>query len=175
VLLLFYHETPEWPTRLNEVYVYTYNITYSYIYIMFVYIWHRRNYLILIIYNLVLLLFYHETPEWPTRLNEVYLYVCIYLFMYVCVSCFGIYIWHRRQPPISTVYSLVLLLLYHQTLEWSTRLNEVYINVCIYVFMHLCICLFMYIHHVYIYIYIYIYRTVAKAQYWQFIMRCTPL
>ena len=31
VLLLFYHETSEWPTRLNEVNMYTYNIIYIYI------------------------------------------------------------------------------------------------------------------------------------------------
>ena len=48
---------------------------------------------ILTVYNAVLLFFYREAPEWPTRLNEVYLYIHITLYF----LCIGPPVYQRRE------------------------------------------------------------------------------
>jgi len=135
------------------IFICIYNIIYIFVFI-YIYIWRRRKRKLLTVYNAVLLLFYHETPEWPTRLNEAYLYIhttlCIHIRIHIYVYIFMfIFIWHRRKGTILIVCNASVLLFYYEKPECPTQLNEVYIYVYTY-------------HIIYVYLYIHIYMTPYK-------------
>jgi len=147
-LLLFYHETPEWPTRLNEVYFYLciYVFIYLSIYIRFIYIWHRSKSTILTVYNSVALFQSRNAGVADQTERGIFIYIYQYMYIvYVYISC--LYIYNTVEEAQYSQFIIRLLLFYHETPEWPTRLNEVYlythimcirmllINRCIYVYM----------------------------------------